>query len=166
MPEGGQPTFDLAQLALLHRCLQRAEELVSAAFHIPALPSKHYPYEVATLGELWPGERASEVFAQLMVYERARASGVEPLYRICLQDDALLRRLADGGSGWLAALLVYVLTHELVHVVRFQRAEESFAVAGTGGSGRRTACTARRSISWPRRGSWSGRGSRRCTATR
>lgn len=126
----GVRRFNLEELALLRRCLERSEGLVAASFRIPALPSKQYPYEVATLGELSEAERAEEAFAHLVVYERQRARGEERLYRICLQDGTILARLSDGGPSWLAALLVYVLTHELVHVVRFQRAEQTYAAAG------------------------------------
>jgi hypothetical protein len=122
----GSSGFNLEQLALMHRCLRRSEALVSASFRIPAFPSKRYPYEVATLADLESAERASSAFAHLVVYGRERATGPEHLYRICLQDDVLLGRASDGGEGWLHALLVYVLTHELVHVVRFQREEEHF----------------------------------------
>jgi len=122
----GLSGFNLEQLALMHRSLRRSESLVSASFRIPAFPSNRYPYEVATLVDLEAAERASGAFAHLVVYERQRSAGPEHLYRICLQDDVLLRRATDGGEGWLPALLVYVLTHELVHVVRFQRKEESF----------------------------------------
>ena len=122
--------FNLEELALLQRCQQRSEGLVAHSFRIPALPSNQYPYEVATLRELGEAERADAAFAHLVVYERRRAKGDERLYRICLQDEAILARLSDGGPSWLGALLVYVLTHELVHVVRFQRAEEAFSVEG------------------------------------
>ncbi len=114
----------------MHRCLRRSEELVAHSFRIPALPSKQYPYEVATESELSEAERADEVFAHLVVYERRRSREDERLYRICLQDHAILARRSDGGPGWLGALLVYVLTHELVHVVRFQRAEQTYAAEG------------------------------------
>src|SRR5262249_14203456 len=40
------------------------------------------------------------------------------LYRICLQDNRILATHAQRGLK-LSELLVYVLTHELVHVVRF-----------------------------------------------
>lgn len=89
------------------------------------LPCKQYPYEVVTLAELEPHELAPRALAHLVVYERARPRGPEHLYRICLQDDVILRRVVQPGE--LSSLLVYVLTHELVHVVRFQRAEQSFA---------------------------------------
>ena len=123
------PAFNLEQFALVRQSLARSEALVASAFRIPALPSRHYPYELATLVDLSPLERAAGAFAHLVVYERARPSGPEPLYRICLQDDAILARLEQGGPDWPPALLAYVLTHELVHVVRFQRAEHSVEAA-------------------------------------
>jgi hypothetical protein len=121
--------FDLEQLSLVSQTLARSETLVSSGFRIPALPSKHYPYELVTLVDLQGPERADHAFAHLVVYERPRATGPEPLYRICLQDDIILGRTAGAGREWLEALLGYVLTHELVHVVRFQRAEQSFHAA-------------------------------------
>jgi hypothetical protein len=121
------PAFDLEQLSLVQRSLQRSEALVSQSFRIPALPSRRYPYELLTLVDLQGPERDEEAFAHLVIYERQRASGVEHLYRICLQDDVILRRASDAKPE-LSALLVYILTHELVHVVRFQRAEQSFDV--------------------------------------
>jgi hypothetical protein len=120
------PGFDLDQLALVARSVARSEALVSSHFRIPMLPCKQYPYEVVTLADLQAHERARRALAHLVVYERPRTSGPEHLYRICLQDDVILKRAQRGGEGGLAALLVYVLTHELVHVVRFQRAEQSF----------------------------------------
>lgn len=123
-------TFGLEQLALVNTSLRRSEMLVSGWYRIPALPSKHYPYELVTLADLGVPERAADALAHLVVYERRRRSGPEHLYRICLQDDQILRRVEEGGL--LGSLLVYVLTHELVHVVRFQRAEESFMVGQPG----------------------------------
>jgi hypothetical protein len=83
---------------------------------------------VVTLSEVQGPERAENAFAHLVVYERSRPAGEEHLYRICLQDDTILRRVVGEGDDWLGALLVYILTHELVHVVRFQRAEQSYQV--------------------------------------
>lgn len=103
---------------------------MARAYRIPALPSGQYPYELATQADLTPVERAPDAFAHLVVYERIRPAGPEALYRICLQDDTILRRLGDGGPDWPAALLVYILTHELVHVVRFQRSEHPLHAEG------------------------------------
>jgi len=125
-------SFNLEQLALVVQATRRSESLVASHYRIPMLPSKHYPYEVMTLADLETSERAAGALAHLVIYERPRPTGAEHLYRICLQDDAILRRASrgaspePGGEGWLVAMLVYILTHELVHVVRFQRAEQSF----------------------------------------
>lgn len=97
--------------------------MVARQFRIPAFPSHRYPYELATLDDLHRLERVRDALAHLVVYERPRRQGPEFLYRICLQDDLILERSA---GGELSSLLVYIITHELVHVVRFQRAEESF----------------------------------------
>jgi hypothetical protein len=121
-------SFDLAQLALMNQALQRSEALVAGHYRIPALPSRQYPYEVVTLAELAGPERAPDALAHLVVYERPRPGGPEPLYRICLQDDRILERCEEEDGEWLSSLLIYILTHELVHVVRFQRAEESFGL--------------------------------------
>lgn len=119
------PMFNLERLALLNRCRDTSEALVARHYSIPALPSGLYPYELATLADVSRSERAPGSMAHLVVYERPRRDGVEHLYRICLQDDVILRRAADGDGHWLAALLCYVVTHELVHVVRFQRGEQA-----------------------------------------
>jgi len=119
--------FDLEQLALVHTSLRRCEGLVAHSFRIPALPSQQYPYELLTLADLQGPERAEDALAHLVIYERQRRTKLEHLYRICLQDDRILERIGpQRGHDWLSALLVYILTHELVHVVRFQRNEESF----------------------------------------
>jgi len=124
--------FDLEQLALLRRCQGRSEALVARHYRIPAMPSVLYPYEVATLRDVGAHERAPTALAHLVVYERQRSCGVEQLYRICLQDDVILHKIrsreaAAGSPGLMSSVLIYVLVHELVHVVRFQRAEQSIA---------------------------------------
>jgi len=81
------------------------------------------PYEVRTLRALRSSEVTSRGLAQTLCYEFIKHSGQHilsqgDLYRICLQDDRILRA-ADAGNVRLASLLTYVLTHELIHVVRF-----------------------------------------------
>ena len=45
------------------------------------------------------------------------------------RESVILQRVAQLGGGGLEPLLLYILTHELVHVVRFQRAEHLFSAA-------------------------------------
>lgn len=119
--------FNLQQLALVQKAQGRSEVLVARHFRIPALPSSLYPYEVATLADMETRERADDALAHLVIYQRQRTGAVEHLYRVCLQDDVILRRQERWQEGAsLESLLNYVLTHELIHVVRFQRHEESY----------------------------------------
>ena len=130
--------FNLEQIALLNRRRSSCEVLVAEHFRIPALPSSLYPYELATLNELRLGERSDHALSHLVVYERPRQDGTERLFRVCLMDDLILARAADE-PGWLGSLLSYVLTHELIHVVRFCRQEQSYLLPGPlrGGEERR-----------------------------
>jgi len=118
--------FDLHQLSLVRQEQGRSEGLVARHFCIPALPSGIYPYEVATLADMEDHERADDALAHLVIYQRQRPVAVEHLYRVCLQDDVVLRRLERWLEASLETLLTYVLTHELIHVVRFQRDEQSY----------------------------------------
>ena len=118
--------FNLQQLAQVRQVQGRAQELVAQRYRIPALPSSLYPYEVATLADLAEHERAGDALAHLVIYQRQRASEVEHHYRVCLQDDVILRRLERWRGAALEDVLTYVLTHELIHVVRFQRNEQSY----------------------------------------
>jgi len=122
--------FNLEQIALLNRSREACERLVAEHFRIPAIPSSLYPYELATLNELNPGERSDTALAHLVVYERQRAAGTERLFRVCLMDDLILARAAGVTDTWLRSLLCYVLTHELIHVVRFSRQEQSYLMPG------------------------------------
>jgi hypothetical protein len=83
------------------------------------------PYEVRTLDELEATEICEGVFAHLLCYGVRREIGSRvvaehDIYRICLQDDAILASGLD-----VAGVLLYVLTHELVHVVRFGQRMQS-----------------------------------------
>ncbi len=120
--------FNLEHIALLNRGQAECEALVADHFRIPALPSSLYPYEIATLSELNQGERSRSALAHLVIYQRERPKGsrVEHLYRVCLMDDLILERAQEEPDDWLRSLLCYIMTHELIHVVRFCRQEQSY----------------------------------------
>jgi hypothetical protein len=80
-------------------------------------------YEVKTLRSLDTAEITDRALAHTLCYEfRRQAADVVleegDFYRICLQDHRILDAASHSG-GHLNALLTYILTHELVHVVRF-----------------------------------------------
>jgi hypothetical protein len=103
----------------LREALAEAEARIGAFYRIPGREWRRVPYDLETLAE-GPGP-APGAFADVvrLCRQGASASGGD-LWRIRIGDQAILdavHRRADGIE--LRPLLLYVLTHELVHVVRF-----------------------------------------------
>ncbi len=48
------------------------------------------------------------------------------LYKVCLQDGAVLSTVKKKGNMGLGTFLLYVITHELVHVVRFSKYQQRY----------------------------------------
>ena len=104
---------------------RRAADLVSRFYVLAPREWARMPYEVRTLEELDDMEVRDGVFAHVLCYGVRRELGARvvaehDLYRICLQDHAIL------GCGLdVSSVALYVLTHELVHVVRFGQRMQS-----------------------------------------
>jgi hypothetical protein len=101
-----------------------SEDLISDRFHLTKSSWLKYPYEIKTLKDLTPFEVVPEAFAQIVRLGRpAPPEGLRrrDLYRICLQDHNILSALGRDPKLNLVPLLVYVLTHELVHLIRFYK---------------------------------------------
>jgi len=119
--------FTLEHTGVLAKSARTAVRMAEEHFNIPSLPSRSYPFQIATLGELDPEEISGDRFARLVLYERPGARASERRYRICLQDNIILRRIEEEKpSILLHDLLLYVLLHEIIHVIRFQREELDF----------------------------------------
>lgn len=104
---------------------RRAADLVSRFYVLAPRELARMQYEVRTLEELDDVEVRDGVFAHVLCYGVRREVGARvvaehDLYRICLQDHAFL----DSGLE-VAGVALYVLTHELVHVVRFSQRMQS-----------------------------------------
>ncbi|MBN1627368.1 MAG: hypothetical protein JW944_12670 [Deltaproteobacteria bacterium] len=98
---------------------------------------KRYHYDVKTLISLSKNEISDCAFAMLNKGSRT-IKGYEPItekrdfYFICLQDHRILEALARDKDLSLPSLLVYVFTHELVHIVRFCNFFQRFEIKGKG----------------------------------
>lgn len=102
------------------RALSAAETYTGGFYGIPGREWPRYPYEVRTLAE-GPGPEAP-VFADVVravPVEAGRGGASGPRFRVRLRDDVILAKVRDVREVGLFPLLLYVLTHELVHVVRF-----------------------------------------------
>ncbi len=125
-------TFTAEDLARLNRVSRIAEELTGDYFQLSSFGPRRYLYDVATAPQLAAEEMADNAFAQLCRYVATRPSPGDRnrpgrYYRICLQDDNILaavRRVQQRFS--LDTLLCYIMTHELIHIVRFERFQHPF----------------------------------------
>ena len=109
-------SFGDRELDRIPALLGLAEELSGSYFKLSSFDPARYPFDVATLRELDAREIATGVFAQVTRHEAPALRRHH--YRICLQDHNVLEALQRGPVA-LDPLLLYVLTHELCHVVRF-----------------------------------------------
>ncbi|CAO0822205.1 DUF45 domain-containing protein [Desulfarculales bacterium] len=115
--------FANREKAILNQAMEVAEERVSDYFHLSGASWLRHPYQVHIRAQLMPVEVSSQALAQVLKLRRpplGREYRGKDFFRICLQDHNLLgvvRR--EGTAELLLPLLVYVLAHELVHVVRF-----------------------------------------------
>jgi hypothetical protein len=114
--------FDSSDRLQVSRAAARAEELTRNFYRIPGRERPRFPYDVATLADD-PGPRR-RVFADVVRVVRPASPETgrdrREIYRIRLRDDQLLAATDSREDVGLFPLLLYVVTHELVHVVRFE----------------------------------------------
>ncbi len=119
--------FSTEELSLLDRAVDLAEELTGNYFKLTRFGPPRYTYEVATDRDLEADERSRQALAKLVRYVRIKpgpnhSRSPFSFFRICLQDANILEAWARGSQDFeLSHMLLYVLTHELVHIVRFER---------------------------------------------
>lgn len=101
-----------------------AEELCAGYYKLSSLDSSRYPYEIVTQADVHFDSEDPTVFAEVSKHEipsaRAPRGGTpRVVYRINVLDRNILNAVSSKGDISLQPLLLYILTHELVHVVRF-----------------------------------------------
>ncbi len=128
--------FSPEQIALTAQSFKEAEILTRKYFHIDEEELRLQRYDVKTRAFLENHEICNHTFAHLFKYEyekkRHQTDELIVFYRVCLQDDVILDAVNRAASFIsLPALLLYIATHELVHVIRFERGEGDFYATGT-----------------------------------
>lgn len=123
----GALSFGPEHLPVLDEALYVAEHCCADYFRYAGKGWKELRFELGTRRQLAPAERSRRALAKLARYEADDPLpwGPRHLWRICLQDGAILSLARRDGLN-LLGLLTYVLTHELVHIVRFSRFEQLF----------------------------------------
>ena len=124
-------SFGKAELKAVRRARAEAEALVGDFYVLAPREWERMTYEVRTLEELAPEEIHNQAFAQVLCYDFTRRIGQtildrRDLYRICLQDHRILQAITGSrpvapkaDKLALEPFLLYLLTHELIHIVRF-----------------------------------------------
>jgi hypothetical protein len=116
--------FDRKQRFWVGEALERAEELAESFFGVDLGDCDRFPFDLQTLAHLRGPEKTRRALAQVCKYEYgkkelSRRDAKKAFYRICLQDDKILKSASEENPALLKPLLLYIVAHELIHVIRF-----------------------------------------------
>jgi hypothetical protein len=126
--------FRKEDILTVSEALEIAEDRTGDHFKFSSGQWRRHRYDVKTLSQLRTDEVVADVFA-LLKKSNKKKEGIEPssrnrdFYFICLQDHRILKALKRDRDLGLLPLLVYVFTHELVHIVRFCNFSQRFEVS-------------------------------------
>jgi hypothetical protein len=114
------------QKELLKEATVIAEEVISDFFKLSVSHWRRARYDILTLEALRAEEISPHALALVAKYngrhqDRLLQSAVFDFYRVCLQDHNILKTLKHCNKLRLFPLLLYIVTHELVHIVRFSQ---------------------------------------------
>ena len=123
--------FGPNQLETVNNAVAMAEELVSNNYKMSATQWLGPRYDVKTLAELEPEEIIDGPFAQIIRYKGQRkntslGSATYDFYKICLQDHTIRSTLEQTRKIQLFPFSLYIIAHELIHIVRFSKFLQSF----------------------------------------
>jgi len=128
--------FRQDELVTVSEALDIAEDATGNFFKTSIGQAKRYGYDVKTLSSLKRAEISNFALAVLSKGVRALEdfeprSKTRDFYFICLQDHLILRALKRDNNLAMLPFLVYILTHELIHIVRFSKFFQSFDATDT-----------------------------------
>ncbi len=126
-----QRQFQGPEKSIIQEAVLIAEESTSDFFKLSNSQWRRSRYDILTLEALREEEISPHALAQLAKYTcclpgRELKSAHYDLYRICLQDHNILSTLDTQTKLVLLPLLIYIITHELVHIVRFSNFHQLF----------------------------------------
>ncbi len=123
--------FQGNELRVVNEAVDVAEDLTSNAYKMSFAEWRQRHYDIKTVADLSPEEIIDGPFAQIIRYvgrraETALGSSAYDFYKICLQDHSILLALDDFPRLRLFPFALYVVTHELIHVIRFSKFLQAF----------------------------------------
>jgi hypothetical protein len=116
--------FTNEQIEIISSATEIAEEIVFNHWKFSQNDWLKRRFDIKTQKNLSANEIVNNQFAQLLSYDvvpknKLLKSDKFIVYHICLQDHCILPFLDENPSFELFALMLYIITHELIHVVRF-----------------------------------------------
>ena len=123
--------FTSDQIKIVNSSVEMAEELVSNFYKISANQWVRRRYDIKTLANLSSDEIVNGPFAQIIRYvgqhkNSSLGSSTYDFYKICLQDHSICETLNKTAGLELFPFALYIITHELIHIVRFTKFLQSF----------------------------------------
>jgi DNA-directed RNA polymerase subunit L len=123
--------FSSSEIQTVNKAVSMAEELVSNYYKMSSSQWLRPKYDVKTVTDLNAHEIIDGPFAQIIRYEGKRkgsplGSETYDFYKICLQDHTILNALAAYMKMDLLPFCLYVIAHELIHIVRFSKFLQNF----------------------------------------
>ncbi len=122
--------FNREELLKVDEAVKVSEELVNNYFKMSSGQWLKNRYEIKTAKDLVLHEVVEGPFAQVIKYEGRKkdvslGSSSFSLYKVCLQDNAILS-IVEKMALLIEPFLLYVLIHELAHIVRFSRFKQRY----------------------------------------
>lgn len=129
--------FEKKDIRTVIEALDIAEDKTGNFYKFSFAQWKRHHYDVKTLCGLRDDEISQTAFALLNKCRRSldtfeSRTKERDFYFICLQDHKIRFALRRDKNLGLLPLLVYVFTHELVHIVRFCNFTQRFEIKGKG----------------------------------
>jgi hypothetical protein len=122
----GQRHFHAQHKELLEEAAIIAEEMTFDFFKLSPAHWRRSRYDILTLEGLSREEISPHAHALVAKYKgvpqnSSLQSDWFDFYRVCLQDHNILKTLESIPNLSMFPLLLYIVTHELVHVIRFSQ---------------------------------------------
>ncbi len=123
--------FTSDQIEIVNSSVEMSEELVSNFYKMSATQWLRRRYDIKTLANLSSDEIVNGPFAQIIRYvgqhkNRSLGSSTYDFYKICLQDHSICETLNKSAGLELFPFTLYIITHELIHIVRFTKFLQNF----------------------------------------
>ncbi len=123
--------FNKEELLKVDEAVGVSEEIVNNFYKMSSGQWLKNRYDIKTAKDLVAHECVDGPFAQVVKYEGRKkdislGSSSFSFYKVCLQDIAILSIVEKTDSLLLEPFLLYILTHELVHVVRFSKFKQRY----------------------------------------